>query len=144
MTLISSGGRAQPALLIGDWIRKRGMSTLVPANRRCASACALIWVAGRPRTVGDTSLIGFHAVYHATTHQQTGFANAIVGAYLRELGFDYGAIAFMTRAEPTRVEWLTPDRAKEFRVAWAMLQPPRAIAAARADATRGRSWPFAL
>src|SRR5262249_29091228 len=78
VTLISSGGRAQPALLIGDWIRKRGMSTLVPADRRCASACALIWVAGRPRTVGDTSLIGFHAVYHATTHQQTGFANAIV------------------------------------------------------------------
>jgi hypothetical protein len=37
------------------------------------------------------------------------------------------AIAFMTRAGPTSVEWLTPDRAKEFRVAWAMLQPPRAI-----------------
>jgi TonB family protein len=33
----------------------------------------------------------------------------------------------MTRAGPTSVEWLTPDRAKEFKVAWAMLQSPRAI-----------------
>jgi hypothetical protein len=38
VTLISSGGRVQPALLIGDWIRKKGMSTLVPGDRRCASA----------------------------------------------------------------------------------------------------------
>src|SRR5262249_13224196 len=41
-------------------------------------------------------------------------------------GLGYNAIFFMTRAGPTSVEWLTPDRAKEFRVAWAMLQPPRA------------------
>ena len=33
----------------------------------------------------------------------------------------------MTRKGPTSVEWLTPDLAKELGVAWAMLQPPRAI-----------------
>src|SRR5262249_49172532 len=37
------------------------------------------------------------------------------------------AIVFMTRAGPTSVEWLTPDLAKELGVAWAMIQPPRAI-----------------
>jgi TonB family protein len=126
VTLISNGGHAKPALLIGDWIRKRGMSTFVPGDRRCASACALIWVAGRPRNVGDNSLIGFHAIFDSKTRRETGTGNAIVGAYLRDLGLGYDAIAFMTRAGPTSVEWLTPDRAKEFRVAWAMLQPPRA------------------
>jgi protein TonB len=33
----------------------------------------------------------------------------------------------MTHKSPTSVEWLSPDVAKEFGVAWAMLQPPRAI-----------------
>jgi TonB family protein len=127
VTLISYGGRAKEALQIGDWIRKRGMSTFVPGDRTCTSACALIWVAGRPRMVGDNPHIGFHAIFDPKTRQETGTGNAVVGAYLRDLGLGYDAIAFMTRAGPTSVEWLTPDRAKEFRVAWAMLQSPRAI-----------------
>jgi formylglycine-generating enzyme required for sulfatase activity len=35
VTLISYGGRAEPALQIGDWIRKRRMSTFVPGDRAC-------------------------------------------------------------------------------------------------------------
>src|SRR5262249_41149585 len=98
VTLISLGGGMYPALLIGDSIQKKGMSTFVPGDRRCASACALIWLAGRPRNVGDNSLIGFHAVYDLTTRRETGQGNAVVGAYLRDLGVGYNAIAFMTRA----------------------------------------------
>ena len=127
VTLVSYGGSINPALQIGDWIRKRGMSTFVPGDRTCTSACALIWLAGVPRTVGDTPQIGFHAAYDPTTRQPTGAGNAVVGAYLRDLGVGYKAIAFMTRKGPTSVEWLTPDLTKELGVAWAMLQPPRAI-----------------
>jgi TonB family protein len=127
VTLVSYGGRADAALQIGDWIRKRGMSTFVPSDRTCASACALIWLAGVPRTVGNTPQIGFHAIYDPTTRRETGAGNAVVGAYLRDLGVGYEAIVFMTRKGPTNVEWLTPDLAKEHEVAWAMLQPPRAI-----------------
>ena len=127
VTLVSYGGSINPALQIGDLIRKRGMSTFVPGDRTCTSACALIWLAGVPRTVGDTPQIGFHAAYDPTTRQETGAGNAVVGAYLRDLGVGYKAIVFMTRKGPTSVEWLTPDLAKELGVAWAMLQPPRAI-----------------
>ena len=127
VTLMSYGGSINPALQIGDLIRKRGISTFVPGDRTCTSACALIWLAGVPRTVGDTPQIGFHAIYDPTTRQATGAGNAVVGAYLRDLGFGYKAIVFMTRKGPTSVEWLTPDLAKELGVAWAMLQPPRAI-----------------
>ena len=127
VTLVSYGGSINPALQIGDRIRKRGMSTFVPGDRTCTSACALIWLAGVPRTVGDTPQIGFHAAYDPTTRRETGAGNAVVGAYLRDLGVGYKAIVFMTRKGPTSVEWLTPDLAKELGVAWAMLQPPRAI-----------------
>jgi hypothetical protein len=61
--LMSCGGSGIPALQIGDWMRTRGMSTFVPGDRTCASACALIWLAGRPRTVGDTPKIEFHAAF---------------------------------------------------------------------------------
>jgi hypothetical protein len=67
VTLISNGGSMKPAWQIADQIRKRGMSTFVPGDRTCASACAFIWLAGRPRTVGDTPQIGFHAVFNRTT-----------------------------------------------------------------------------
>jgi hypothetical protein len=127
VTLVSYGGSINPALQIGDLIRKRSLSTFVPSGRTCASACALIWLAGAPRTVGDTPQIGFHAVYDPTTRRETGAGNAVVGAYLRDLGVGYKAIVFMTRKGPTSVEWLSPDLAKELGVAWAMLQPPRAI-----------------
>jgi hypothetical protein len=112
---------------IGDWIRKRGMSTFVPGDRTCTSACALIWLAGVPRTVGDTPQIGFHAVYDPKTQRETGSGNAVVGAYLTNLGISIKAIVFMTRKGPTSVEWLTPALAREFGVAWVMLQPPRAV-----------------
>ena len=127
VTLVSYGGSINPALQIGDLIRKRGLSTFVPGDRTCTSACALIWLAGVPRTVGDTPQIGFHAIYDPTTRQPTGAGNAVAGAYLRDLGVGYKAIAFMTRKGPTSVEWLTPDLTKELGVAWAKLQPPRAI-----------------
>jgi hypothetical protein len=127
VTLISYGGKTYPALQIGDRIRRTGMYTFVPADRTCTSACALIWLAGASRTVGDTPQIGFHAAYDPKTKQATGAGNAVVGAYLRDLAIGYKAIEFMTRKGPTSVEWLTPDLAKEFGIAWAMLQPSRAI-----------------
>ena len=127
VTLVSYGGSIHPALQIGDLIRKRGLSTFVPGDRTCTSACALIWLAGVPRTVGDTPQIGFHAAYDRTSGREVGSTNAVVGAYLRDLGVGYKAIVFMTRKGPTSVEWLTPDLAMQLGITWAMLQRPRAI-----------------
>ena len=96
VTLVSYGGSIHPALQIGDLIRKRGLSTFVPGDRTCTSACALIWLAGVPRTVGDTPQIGFHAAYDRTSGREVGSTNAVVGVYLRDLGVGYKAIVFMT------------------------------------------------
>jgi len=127
VTLMSYGGAIGPAMQIGEWVRKRRMLTFVPGDRTCASACALIWVAGSLRTVGHTPQIGFHAAYDEDTQRESGAGNAVMGAYLSHLGFGYKAIHFMTHKGPTSVEWLTPDLAKEHEVAWFMLHPPRAI-----------------
>src|SRR5262249_30923975 len=125
VTLVSPGGLIAAAIQIGELVGKRAMLTFVPGDRTCASACALIWVAGRLRTVGDTPQIGFHAAYDADTGRESGAANAVVGAYLRDLGLSYKAIHLMTHKGPTDLEWLTPDLAKEVGVAWSKLEPPR-------------------
>src|SRR5262245_52429809 len=127
VTLMSNGGAVGPAMEIGRLVRKRGMLTFVPGDRMCVSACALIWVAGQLLIVGDTPQIGFHAAYDEDSGQASGAGNAVMGAYLRDLEFDYKAIAVMTRKGPTNLEWLTPDLAKEVRVPWFKLQPPSAI-----------------
>jgi hypothetical protein len=127
VTLISSGGNPLPAIEMGKLIRKRAMTTFVPGNRGCASACALIWLAGKPRTREDNALVGFHAAYDRTTGQESGAANALVGAYLNELGLGSKAILAMTSAGPTEMAWLTDDRAKAWGLAVETMQPPRTI-----------------
>jgi hypothetical protein len=125
VTLVSSGGNTNAALQIADLIRRNVMSTFVPGDRTCTSACALIWLAGLPRMVGDTPRIGFHATYDEKTRRETGVGNAIVGAYLRDVGMSYKAITFMSIKGPSSVNWLTPDSAKDFGINWTIVHPPR-------------------
>jgi hypothetical protein len=40
----SDGGSLVAGLRIGEAIRRKGFSTIVPDGRRCASACALAWL----------------------------------------------------------------------------------------------------
>jgi hypothetical protein len=58
--LESTGGSTNTALGIGRIIRRNGFETVVLDNSKCASACALIWIAGSPRRMGTNAKIGFH------------------------------------------------------------------------------------
>ena len=127
VTLVSAGGDTGAAMQIAALIRRHVMSTFVPGDRACTSACALIWLAGLPRTVGDAPQIGFHATYDTKTKNVSGVGNALVGAYLRDLGMSYKAISFMTIKGPSDVNWLTPDVAKDLGINWTTVHPPRTI-----------------
>lgn len=59
VALASEGGVFRPALMIANYIRLTGMSTLVLAGGTCASSCAYIWVAGRVRMLDTDARIGF-------------------------------------------------------------------------------------
>jgi hypothetical protein len=111
VTLTSDGGHFLTAFLVGDHIRLTGMTTFVPAGKTCASACAFVWLAGRPRTSGGGARIGFHGVYDARTGQQLGMPNALLGTYLGYLGFSYDAVIWMVSAQPGAMHWLTAETA---------------------------------
>ena len=84
---------------------------------RCASACAT-WLGGSQRFMGQTAQIGFHAAYVSAGGQvtETGAGNAMLGAYLNELGISERAILYITSANPHSMTWLSLADAEEQRL----------------------------
>jgi hypothetical protein len=115
VTLDSPGGDAF-AVGIGDIIWRAGMATMVPADKTCASTCALIWLAAPPerRYIGKGAYIGFHGAYDESTGQPGALMNALWGAYLGHLHFSYDAIIWMLSARPLAMHKLTQETAKQY------------------------------
>lgn len=111
VVLNSSGGMLKPALEIGRQIRLRGYRTLVMEDDECASACALIWLAGTQRILSGDGKIGFHASYvdEGGRKVESGVANAMVGFYLSQLNLSESAVVFTTLAPPDKVEWIRAE-----------------------------------
>jgi hypothetical protein len=111
--LDSKGGSLATGIQIGRSIRLRNFATYIPNGSRCSSACALAWLGGTTRLTGKHSLIGFHAAHHAVNRRESGMANAYVGKYLADLGLSYDAIAYITKAPPESMTWLTVSEAAQ-------------------------------
>lgn len=111
--LNSEGGMIGPAMDIGRTIKIRGYKTAIYKTGTCASACALIWVAGSKRVIFEGGQVGFHASYLDTdgSKLETGVGNALVGHYLSQLGFGEKTVVFATLAPPDKILWLNDKTA---------------------------------
>jgi hypothetical protein len=111
----SPGGKMFDAMHIGRMIRMKGWATSVPPGATCSSACALAWLGGTTRYVWQTARVGFHAAYNKKDDgaEISAPANALVGAYLNELGLGPDAIYYITFTDPKSMKWLSAvDAAK--------------------------------
>jgi membrane-bound ClpP family serine protease len=113
VALRGPGGSLAEALFIGELINKRGYMTIVGPSDICASACALIWLAGSQRAMTADSSIGFHAasLLEGDVSKVSSTGNAVVGAYLTQLGFNLNAVVYVTSAPPTEIRWLSEEGA---------------------------------
>ena len=105
------GGRVAAAIEIGQELRHRGMQTMVPANTDCASACALIWLAGARRTLMPGGRIGFHAVSMLRQNgelTETHDIDYVLRHYLSWLGYSEDATATIVNTPSDFVRWLDP------------------------------------
>jgi SPOR domain len=109
----SDGGSLIAGLQIGKIIRMKNFFTFVPDGTRCASSCALAWLGGTKRFMGSTAQIGFHAAYNGETRQVTSTGNALVGAYLNEIGLPSDAVVYITSAPPDSIAWLSKSDAEK-------------------------------
>jgi len=110
------GGSLLAGIRIGTLIRAKKFTTVVPDGGQCASACALAWLGGARRLVGEYSNVGFHTAYIVKTGglTESGPGNAILGAYLNQLGLSERAILYITHAAPTSMQWMSMQEAAEF------------------------------
>lgn len=112
--LSSPGGNLVAGMDIGRAIHLKGFATAVPEGFQCASACALAWLAGKPRLMGKGATVGFHAAYLGRNGTAPdAVANALVGAYISQLGLSTAAIVYVTEALPAEIRWLTFEDAKK-------------------------------
>jgi uncharacterized protein len=138
VVLRSDGDSVFEGIKIGEIIRRKGFSSLVVDQ--CASACAVAWLGGTHRFMAAGAQIGFHAAYDAQSGQQTGYANARVGAYLNRIGLTDDAVTYTTAAPPNSMVWLTNNTAQQYGIDLTVLDVPDSFyvteALARIGATK--------
>jgi ATP-dependent protease ClpP protease subunit len=107
--LDSPGGSMQTGLRIGRIIRAHGFMTVVADYTQCASTCALAWLGGKQRFMGQGAQIGFHAARTSERDYTISLkGDTIIKAYLREIGFnDLGSVSFMTSTPPNSIRWMS-------------------------------------
>ncbi len=113
----SSGGDLQAGIEIGRAIWFREAATLVE-DTVCASACALAWLAGRPRYMVPDASIGFHAPWRqiANRPEASTAGSAVVGGYLRDIGLTSAAIGYINEPGPQEMRWLTAGDADSLNI----------------------------
>ena len=63
VTLESSGEYLEDGYKLGEVFRDRGVTTIIPDAKMCASSCAVAFLGGKKRVVADKGSILFHAPY---------------------------------------------------------------------------------
>jgi hypothetical protein len=128
VALDSLGGSLITGIEIGKKIRMRDYATLVANGSHCASVCALMWLAGTRRFLEPNAAVGFHAAYVFKNGgtAESGVGNALVGAYLTNLGLEENAVIYITQASADEITWLDEKSAGELGIRFTMLSetPP--------------------
>lgn len=105
------GGLVNEALDIAAQVQESRFATMVSSQTECYSACALIWLAGPRRYLSPDSIIGVHAAFRTRDDESTeesGVANARIGAFLNMIGLPLDAITYITTAPPDDTLPITP------------------------------------
>jgi hypothetical protein len=138
VVLEGPGGTLRPAMEIGKIIRLKGFATEV-RDAVCASACAMAWLAGEPRVMGNFASIGFHSSFNTNDDgtRTAGPANgARVATYLTRLGFSEKIVMFIVSAKPDEMNWLHKSTADRLGIA-VSLQSAKAQTEALKDFEEG-------
>lgn len=116
LILTGPGGDLVESIAIGALVRRNDVSTL--AVELCASACAYVWLAGTSMGIDPKAMLGFHSAYSASGAgaSVSGQGNALLGAYLAALGYDWDLIAYATQKDLHEMQWMTASVARSLRL----------------------------
>jgi hypothetical protein len=137
----SIGGNAFAGIGIGEIIHERGFHTAVLNYHMCVSACAIAWLGGRERFTGLGSIVGFHTPYikertkERITYGRTTIwgvntvrseqgASMVRGYVTGMLGLSGDAALYVTKADPIKVNILTPEDGRRYGIAFTRMNIP--------------------
>jgi ATP-dependent protease ClpP protease subunit len=113
VTLNSPGGSLYDGLTIAHDILNREYDTKVDQGR-CASACGLIWLAGKTRYMSPTATIGFHQAKNAITKRKAKDGNDGMFDFYAKHNLSEKAMRYFFSAAPSELAVVTIDKAEEF------------------------------
>lgn len=108
VSINSNGGRIGEAKQIASLIERSGLDTVARGN--CLSACTIVLMAGKHRSITPRASVGFHqGSFPGMTSSETSFMNDQMLAALRRKRVDEGFIARSTEANPSEMWTPTED-----------------------------------
>ena len=112
----SPGGNVLESISLGLAIHNAKVATVV--GDYCASGCALAWLGGVTRAASPHAQIGFHTPYvlNGAVQSVSSVGAAEVGYYTAVLGLSPDAAAYVTTADPSSAQWLTPADAQQLKL----------------------------
>lgn len=133
VVLSSSGGSVVSGLLLADEIHLRGLSTYIPKEESCYSACSYIFFAGKGRVAAGE--LGVHQFSGPKGDQDLASAQYTVANILDILGnFDVPApvISRMLKTDPDAMYVFEPKEIEDLKINRApeLLEPSEAMIAA--------------
>jgi hypothetical protein len=109
------GGVLGEAILIAEEVRRRGLKTAVAANGRCASACAIVFLAGRTKSMGDGAAVGLHSASFEDGRADP-LATGIMAGYLSQLGVPASTLRRMASTAPSDIRWLSRSEQRALKI----------------------------
>jgi hypothetical protein len=130
--LDSPGGHLQPALQVAEIIRARGLDTYVP--RMCASACTVVFLAGRDRFVAPDARLGFHQA--SAPGVPPSYFDALLRATYQKARVPDGFIDHVLRTPPQSIWFPDPRMLRDLH----LTSGPAPSGLVNADDAVARAW----
>jgi hypothetical protein len=113
VALNSEGGSVSEALRMVSIMDEEKVTTIVPPNFRCASACSqIIFISGAMHTLLEGGLIGIHSCRSGSSTDSDEICNEAIADNALSHGTDYGSVmAFMKAATPSDMMWFNSQQA---------------------------------
>jgi hypothetical protein len=108
LTLNSRGGEIVEADRISQFVAQKTWDVAVGSRNVCASACFLIFAAGRRKLVHEDAFVGIHGASNRNGQQDQGAlaATTIMARAFKRLGVPDNLVGRMVTTPPDRMAWL--------------------------------------
>ena len=118
VSLNSPGGAVLAGAAIARLVKEKRMISQVADGNLCASACFMIFAAGKERQSGKNSQIGVHSAVEPGLGETDGAKSSTIDMvrFLSELDVPPQILGKLVTAKPNEMSWLTADDLQALRV----------------------------